>query len=97
MPEVNQNKNGVKLSRRNILKAGTAAGLAVIAGAATPKLSRNGVANAAGNLLVLDVQADPSLLDLVPTTNGGPFYIPGEIFAHDTKDKVGDFHCWGFF
>ncbi len=52
----------------------------------------------AGNL-VLRVVADtsPAGLDIVPSTNGGPFYIPGDIFDPDTGDLIGEFHCWGFF
>lgn len=67
-----------------------ALGVAMIGG-------RPSVAAQQGNLLVLDVVADPAALDLIATANGGPFYIPGQIFDPNTGDHIGDFHCWGFF
>ena len=33
----------------------------------------------------------------VVSSNGSPFYVPGEIVVPVTDDKVGKFHCWGFF
>ena len=40
----------------------------------------------------LDVEADTGLLEVaVATTNGGPFYIPGLIFAPGTSNQIGDF------
>ena len=98
MSTVDQKKSGKKLSRRSILKAGTAAGLAVMAGAATPKLKGNGAVSAMGAVLTLGVRADLSQFDQVVTSNNnGPFYVPGDIVVPDTTDKIGDFHCWGFF
>ncbi len=49
--------------------------------------------------MVLRVVADTSVagLDIVPSANGGPFYIPGDILDPDTGDLIGKFHCWGFF
>ena len=45
----------------------------------------------------LTVVADPGSLDVVPSANGGPFYIGGILEDPETGDQVGLFHCWGFF
>lgn len=97
MSESNQDRSEERMSRRTILKGGAAAGMAAVAGLVTGVPTAGASSTSHGGLLVLNVVADPGLLDLVPTPNGGPFYIPGEIFDPDTNDKVGDFHCWGFF
>ena len=47
--------------------------------------------------MTLRVLADVGLLELIATPNGGPFYIPGDIFDPDTGDLIGKFHCWGWF
>lgn len=47
--------------------------------------------------LTLRVVADLGDLEVVATANGGPFYVPGEIFDPDTGDVIGRFHCWGWF
>ena len=50
-----------------------------------------------GGTLTVTVIADFGTLDVVPTANGGPFYIGGTIEDPDTGEHIGIFHCWGFF
>ena len=47
--------------------------------------------------LTVIVVADPTLLDIVQTVHGGPFYVPGVLEDPDTGEEIGLFHCWGFF
>ena len=49
--------------------------------------------------MTLRVVADDTAtgLEVIATPNGGPFYIPGDIFDPDTGDLIGKFHCWGWF
>ncbi len=68
--------------------------MTLVLGLSNPSFARD------KNLLVLDVVADGSELDIVssPTfMDQGPFYIPGTIYAAGTEDVIGEFHCWGFF
>ena len=83
------------VSRRRFLKR-SAVGAGVTAAAlASPGLI--GVAGAHGGTLHLRVIADLSLLEIVNTPNGGPFYVPGTIWTRDLGTELGSFHCWGFF
>ena len=48
------------------------------------------------NILILDVVADLSTFDLLPSAFGGPFYVGGSLEDPDTGEVLGLFHCWGF-
>ncbi len=50
-----------------------------------------------GNTLTVTVVADLATFDLLPSANGGPFYVGGTIEDPDTGNQIGIFHCWGFF
>ena len=47
-----------------------------------------------GNTFSLTVVADLSTFDIVPSANGGPFYVGGVLEDPDTGEEVGLFHCW---
>lgn len=47
--------------------------------------------------LAVNVLVDFSTFDLVPSDNGGPFYVGGTILDPGTGEEIGLFHCWGFF
>ena len=80
------------MDRRTLLKAGGVGAAALAMGVVTAKPAD------AASTFDLDVEADTVLLEVaVATTNGGPFYIPGLIFAPGTSNQIGDFHCWGWF
>jgi hypothetical protein len=105
MTESIKSKSNEKLSRRNILKTGAAAGLATVAGIAAPSSAIAETASesslkAPRNAFDLDVLADTSKLDVLPSptfAGQGPFYIPGVIYEPGTTNEIGKFHCWGFF
>jgi hypothetical protein len=79
------------MDRRTLLKAGGVGAAALAMGVVTAKPAD------AASTFDLDVEADGGLLEVVATANGGPFYVPGLIFAPGTSNQIGDFHCWGFF
>jgi hypothetical protein len=93
-----QQKKERRLGRRAVLKTGAIAGTGAAAALVVPQLG-GAPRLSARNTMTLRVIADPGALDFVPSNfpGQGPFYIPGEIFVPGTNDKIGDFHCWGFF
>lgn len=81
------------MDRRTLLKVGGIGAAALAAGVVTAAPAD------AASTFTLRVVADtsPAGLEIVPTPNGGPFYIPGVVHSPGTTDNIGDFHCWGFF